>query len=261
MATNPFPAAGPFSSTGPAPADVPLALWPVGQAAIPRGKSRPAAVTVRHDGIPPALGRRIIEYSKVGELVVDPIADAGVTLVEAAQLRRRAFGVARDAPSAARVAVNLDQSLNETERPLTEVATGAPGALAELLGTQAGTVDLIIAAPRSDLPSAPTVDAFYRACFVVLRPAGRFVTVTTNTRYGDRCIDAAGTSVRLAQQAGFTYLQHVIALHTPVRGGALQPPSPFGAGSTLERTRRDSEPAHVLVHQDVCVFTKPAVTR
>jgi hypothetical protein len=262
MAITPFSANTPSSSTGPAPADVPLALWPVGQAAIPHGKSGPAAATVLQDGIPSALARRIIvEYSKVGQLVVDPLARAGASLIEAARLRRRAFGVERNPRSAARVAANLDQSLNQAERPLAQVAAGAPEALAEIVGEHVGTIDLIVVAPQPDLPAAPTADAFYRACFVVLQPAGRLVTVTTNTRYGDRCIDAAGTSVRLAQQVGFTYLQHVIALHTPVRSGVLKPPSAEGHGPTLDRPRRDSKPAHLLVHQDVCVFTKPAVTR
>src|SRR5205085_9792123 len=54
--------------------------------------------------------------------------------------------------------------------------------------------------------------AVYAACFDVLRPGGLLVTVTKNTRRGGRLFDLAGATVRLAHQAGFRYVQHVVAL-------------------------------------------------
>jgi hypothetical protein len=58
-------------------------------------------------------------------------------------------------------------------------------------------------------------------CARLLRPGGLLVTVTKSTRRSGRLNDLAATTVRLAEQAGFGYLQHVIALHAAVRMGAL----------------------------------------
>jgi shikimate kinase len=58
-------------------------------------------------------------------------------------------------------------------------------------------------------------------CARLPRPGGLLVTVTKITRRSGRLNDLAATTVRLAEQAGFGYLQHVIALHAAVRMGAL----------------------------------------
>ena len=61
----------------------------------------------------------------------------------------------------------------------------------------------------------------YAACRTVLRPGGRLVVVTKNTRRQGRTFDLAGLTVALATGAGFSYLGHVIALHAAVRDGDL----------------------------------------
>jgi hypothetical protein len=63
--------------------------------------------------------------------------------------------------------------------------------------------------------------AVYAACLAVLRPGGLLVTVTKNMRRGGRLVDLAATTRRLAVDAGFAYLQHVVALLAAVRGGQL----------------------------------------
>ncbi len=84
----------------PAP-NVPLAIWPVGQ--IPAHEpaiGRYLAECAEHPAtMLPALARRIIEeYSKPGDLVVDPMCGIGTTLVEAAALGRRAIGIETERP-------------------------------------------------------------------------------------------------------------------------------------------------------------------
>ena len=62
-------------------------------------------------------------------------------------------------------------------------------------------------------------------CAQLLRPGGLLVTVTKNTRRAGRLNDLAAATVQLATQAGFGYLQHLVALHAAVRDGGLAGPA------------------------------------
>jgi hypothetical protein len=94
-------------------------------------------------------------------------------------------------------------------------------------------------------------------CGWLLRPGGLLVTVTKNTRRQERLNDLATTTVRLAEQAGFGYLQHLIALHAAVRDGRLVARPSFWQLTQTRRARARGEPCHLVVHEDVLVFTTP----
>ena len=73
----------------------------------------------------PELARRIItEYSAPAQLVVDPLAGIGTTVVEAALLGRRAVGVELEARWAALAEENLDHMLDPDRAP---PGRGPPG--------------------------------------------------------------------------------------------------------------------------------------
>jgi hypothetical protein len=61
----------------------------------------------------------------------------------------------------------------------------------------------------------------YAGCLQILRPGGLLVTVTRNLRRQGRVFDLAGATVTLAEQAGYQYLQHVVALLAAVRDSGL----------------------------------------
>lgn len=94
-------------------ADLPLAVWPCAQKTsqwqryrryVPDSNRHPAKML-------PALARRAIEtYSDPGDLVVDPMCGIGTTLVEAADLGRRAVGVELEGRWAKLAAANLDKA-------------------------------------------------------------------------------------------------------------------------------------------------------
>lgn len=104
---------------------------------------------------------------------------------------------------------------------------------------------------------AADMAAVYASCFEVLRPGGLLVTVTKNTRRAGRCLDLAGHTVELARQAGFRYLQHVVALLGPIRDSRICARPSFWQLSQTRRARAAGAPAHLVVHEDVCVFAKP----
>jgi DNA modification methylase len=243
----------------------------------------------------PELARRIVsEYSNPGEVIVDPLAGIGTTLAEAALLGRRAIGVELEARWATLAAENLDHMLgNGGPRRLAEVRQGDARRLPELLGDLAGRVDLIVTSPpyacdagvidrqawraggrlctedtlnystdRANLGHArggayeTAMAEIYADCHAVLRPGGRLVVVTKNTRRMGRTLDLAGLTVALATGARFTYLQHVIALHAAIRDGDLVARPSYWQMTQIRHARQRGEPAHLVAHEDLTAYIK-----
>ena len=100
---------------------------------------------------------------------------------------------------------------------------------------------------------AEAMAEIYAACHAVLRPGGRLVVVTKNTRRKGRTLDLAGLTVALATRAGFSYLGHVIALHAAIRDGDLAARPSYWQATQLRHARERGEPAHLVAHEDVTV--------
>ena len=275
---------------------VPLAVWPVAQTSaqyqragryLPACSQHPAKMF-------PELARRIVtEYSTPGQVVLDPLAGIGTTLVEAALVDRRAIGIEVEPRWTAIARANLDHVLDDDHRDFAEIRIGDARALGNVLGDLAGKVDLIVTSPpygcdvgnmdktrwgtggglcptrernyspdRANLGHArgaaylAAMAEVYRACFEVLRPGGLLVTVTKNARRSGRLVDLAGTTVTLAREAGFSYVQHVVALHAAVRDSTLVARPSFWQMTQVRRAHDRGDPAHLVVHEDVCVLAK-----
>ena len=98
----------------------------------------------------------------------------------------------------------------------------------------------------------------YAACFELLRPGGLLVTVTKNTRRKGRCYNLLGETIAIAEEIGFTYLQHVIAVHAAIRDGELCSRPSYWQISAIRRAHARGEAAHLVVHEDVCCLVKGA---
>ena len=180
-----------------------------------------------------------------------------------------------------------------SRRRLAEVRVGDARRLPEILGDLTGTVDLIVTSPpygcdagvidkpawlaggrlcpadtlnystdRANLGHArgtayeKAMAEIYAACQAVLRPGGRLVVVTKNTRRKGRTLDLAGLTVALATAAGFTYLGHVIALHAAIRDGDLVARPSYWQTTQIRHARSRGEPAHLVAHEDVTSFIR-----
>ena len=276
---------------------VPLAVWPCAQTTghtqragryLPESTAHPAKML-------PDLARRItVEYAPPGGLVVDPMCGIGTTLVEAATQGRRGVGVELEARWADLARRNLAHALPADHTRLGEVRVGDARRLPELLADLAGTVDLVATSPpyactpgmidkrawlagerlcdrdtenyspdRANLGHARGADylaemaTVYAGCLQLLRPGGLLVTVTRNLRRRGRVFDLAGATVQLAEQAGYQYLQHVIALLAAVRDSGLHARPSFWQLTQTRRALGRGEPASLLVHEDVLVFQRP----
>ena len=276
-----------------------LAIWPVAQTTSQyqrAGRYLPGCTA--HPGkMLPELARRIVtEYSNAGQVVVDPLAGIGTTVVEAALLDRRAVGVELENRWVTLAKENLDHMLPVGRRHLAEVRAGDARRLPEILGDLTGTVDLIVTSPpyacdagmidkpawlaggrlcpaetlnyssdRANLGHArgavyeTAMAEIYAACHAVLRPGGRLVVVTKNTRRKGRTLDLAGLTVALASAAGFSYLGHVIALHAAIRNGDLVARPSYWQTTQVRHARSRGEPAHLVAHEDVTSFIRSEV--
>jgi modification methylase len=291
----------PPNTSHPARPDVPLGIWPVAQTTAQwqrAGRYLPGCA--RHPGkMLPELARRIVdEYSAPGDLVCDPLAGIGTTLAEAALMGRRAVGVELDEHWVTLATDNLDHMLEGASRRLAGIRQGDARQLQEVVCDLAGTVDLVVTSPpygcdagmidkqawiaggrlcpadtlnystdKANLGHArgPAYEQamadVYAACHGVLRPGGHLVVVTKNTRRKGRTLDLAGLTVTLATAAGFSYLGHVIALHAAIRDGDLVARPSYWQTTQIRHARAKGEPAHLVAHEDVTVFSRPATTR
>jgi modification methylase len=279
---------------------VPVAVWPCAQRSSQyqrAGRYLPASTA--HPGkMLPELARLVIaDYSPPGGLVVDPLCGIGTTLVEGALLGRRVLGVELEPRWATLARANLQHALAPEQAAQARVRVGDARQLGEVLAELAGRVDLVATSPpyacdvgmidkaawqagrrlcRPDTLNYAATPAnlgharggrylqemalVYAGCQRLLRPGGLLVTVTKNLRRKGRLLDLAATTVQLAEQAGLRYLQHLLALHATVRHGELHARPSFWQLTQTRRARARGEPAHLVVHEDVLVFTKPAAS-
>lgn len=85
-----------------------------------------------------------------------------------------------------------------------------------------------------------------------LRTGGILVVLTHSHQEHGELLDPTGTVVTAAQNADLLYLQHIVALHTPIRHGRLftEPTTPDAPHPPTGLHRR--------VHSDLLVFAHPS---
>jgi hypothetical protein len=249
-------ALAPATAASPAQSDVPLALWPCAQPDPHEPTPPPPAASLAL--LPAQLARRIItEYTRPGDLLVGPACPA--LLGEAARLGRHAIALSPEAGSTAarQTSELLDLTVPAQLRLLAQVRSGHltdPEVLAALAG-QAHLL-VIVMRPSSD-PAAAADPSSLAAAAVLLRPGGLLVAVTRNQQHTGRHVDLAVATIRAAEQAGFAYLQHVVALLAPVQAGQLQPRVSAWQRRTLRARLARGERAQLGVHADVLAFAAP----
>jgi hypothetical protein len=133
-----------------------------------------------------------------------------------------------------------------------------------LNGTQAvaADTDLIITRLRPEHSGDHTSDLMGLVAARLLRTGG-ILAVLTHCDWSDgELIDPPGAMVASAQNADLLYLQHIIALHTPVCDGQFSavPDSPVDEQKERSRHRaavRGLPAPHQRIHSDVLIFAQP----
>lgn len=123
--------------------------------------------------------------------------------------------------------------------------------------------DLVLVSLPAHAAGRVSLDRLALRAAGLLRLGGIFAVYTHSDWNGDRLLDPTGAIVAAAQHSDLLYLQHVVALHTPVRAGRLHAAPSASVAAEYDRTRHRATvcglPApHLRAHGDVLVFAQPA---
>jgi len=98
----------------------------------------------------------------------------------------------------------------------------------------------------------------YAGCAKLLAPGGYLVLVTKNMRAGGRLTNLSGDTITLCENIGLVYWQHIVALLATVTEDTLRPRPSLWQLLNLRHALAKGERTHLVCHEDVLVFQKPA---
>ncbi len=98
----------------------------------------------------------------------------------------------------------------------------------------------------------------YSACAAVLKPGGYLVLVTKDMRSGGALRNLSGETIALCEETGLLYWQRIIALLATVRDAEIVMRPSFWQMLQVRKARARGDRTHVVAHEDVLVFRKPA---
>jgi modification methylase len=274
------------------PTDFPLSVWPTAQRNA-RGQRRGRYVEVsgHHPAkmLPAIAARAISTYTEPGDLVLDPMAGIGSTLIEAVHLGRDAIGVEYEKEWADLARANLEHARQQGASGHGEIVCGdarhVPGNLDPAVR---GLVALVLTSPPYGPSLHGQVDArpgqgvrkshdryskdpanlahvglaslleamgtVMTGCARVLRPGGMVaMTVRPWWRHG-QLIDLPGALVRVGEQSGFVLYERNVALLAGLRDDRLVPRSSFFALEAVRKARLAGTPRLVVAHEDLLVW-------
>ena len=277
------------------PADIPLSVWPTAQRnARAQRAGRYVEISGHHPAkmLPAIAARAIATYSAPGDLVCDPMAGIGSTLVEAVHLGRDAIGVEYEANWADLARANIAYARGQGATGHGEVVCGdarhLPGVVDPAIR---GLVALVLTSPpygpslhgrvtaRPGQGIAKSYDRYstdpanlahvglaglleamrtiLSGCRQLLRPGG-YVAMTVRPWWHDgRLVDLPGQLVGVGEDAGLVLYERNAALLTGLRGEGLVPRTSFFALEAVRKARARGIPRLVIAHEDLLVFRNP----
>jgi modification methylase len=277
------------------PADLPLSVWPTAQRnARAQRAGRYLELSGTHPAkmLPAIAARAIATYSTPGDLVVDPMAGIGSTLVEAVHLGRDAIGVEYEPAWTELARANLRHAASQGATGHGEVLCGDARHLPAVLDPAAvGLVGLVVTSPPygaslhgrvtarpgqgiakshnrystdpanlAHVGLAGLLDAMgtiLAGCRRVLRPGG-YVAMTVRPYWSaGRLVDLPGVLVRVGEAVGLLLYERNVALLAGLRDDRLVPRTSFFALEQVRKARAKGVPRQVIAHEDLLVFRVP----
>ncbi|MCT9933898.1 hypothetical protein N5079_27165 [Planotetraspora sp. A-T 1434] len=210
------------------------------------------------------LARQLITtFTRTGGLVVD-IHPADHTLVaNAVILGRRASAVVTDTNRAGVIWTWAPNSRDKGDGRTVEERVARAEAPNAAMALPRGEAALAVlrrtceTRTRACSAGGPPEESFLSGCAALLARGGHLAVVTGVHLVHGRPHDPVPGTIREAQRAGLVYLQHIVAVHGPVRRRGI-------VLSLLPATvaRATVAPPHVFMavraHADVLIFTKPS---
>jgi hypothetical protein len=271
----------------------PGSVWLTGQQpsrTLRRGRYTHESITHPGKMLPTIARYAIHTYTDPGDLVLDPMAGIGTTVVEAMHLDRHGVGVEYEDKWAALAAVNVALAEKQGASGTGAIYTGDSRNLPTLLPPQMrGTVSLVITSP----PYGPSTHGHVRTpgprhgkvrklnhsyggsdnlayrhhdtlaagfteilagCRAVLRPGGHVVITARPYRRHGELIDIPGMVVAAGQAAGLEVVEECVALMAGVRDGVLVPRASFFQQKNVGDAITAGDPQWLVQHEDVIVL-------
>jgi tRNA G10 N-methylase Trm11 len=239
----------------------------------------------------PTIARYAINtYTQRGDVVLDPMAGIGTTVVEAMHLDRHGIGVEYEDRWAKLAAVNLTLAITNGATGTGQVYTGDSRRLPSLLPPRIrGGVALVVTSP----PYGPSTHGHVRTpgprrgkvrklhhryggsgnlayrdhdtlaegfteiltgCRAVLRPGGHVaITARPYRRHGE-LVDIPGMVVAAGHAAGLELIEECVALMAGVRNGLLVPRASFFQMKNVRDAIADGDPQWLTQHEDVIIL-------
>ncbi|GAA0914357.1 hypothetical protein GCM10009558_023110 [Virgisporangium aurantiacum] len=212
----------------------------------------------------PDLATALIEdYTRPGDLVLDPLAGTGTTLVEAVHAGRNALGVEIGPGWVALVRSNLAHARGHGVaghgRVIRGDATRLPAGIPIELR---GQVNLVLTAPplaptmpvqragRGRVPFVDGMAAPLAGCVPLLAPGGVIVVVSRPWRHEHHLVDQPGLVVAAAVAAGLELIDSRRAVHARIRDDRFVARH---ASSAVTGARR-ATPVGWLQHDDIAIL-------
>ncbi|GAA3346617.1 hypothetical protein GCM10020358_58290 [Amorphoplanes nipponensis] len=256
-------------------------------------RNRYTPASMDHPGkMLPTIARYLIAtYTDEGDLVADPMAGIGTTLVEAMHLGRHGVGVEYEDRWAQHAADNIRLAASQAATGTGEIYLGDARRLPALLPPEVhGRIALVITSP----PYGPSTHGHVRTpgprrgkvrklnhrygadaanlaytqhaelaegftqiltgCAAVLRPGGHVaVTARPYRRHGE-LIDIPGMVAAAGIAAGLTLVEELVALIAGVRDGVLVPRASFFQIKNVRDAVAAGDPQWLIQHEDLLLF-------
>jgi modification methylase len=274
--------------------DLPLSVWPTAQrTARAQRAGRYLEISGTHPAkmLPAIAARAIATYSSPGDLVLDPMAGIGSTLVEAVHLGRDAIGIEYEPAWADLAEANLRYAAAQGATGTAEVICGDARHLTGLVDPAVrGLVGLVLTSPPygatlhgrvtarpgqgiakahnrySNDPAnlahvglanlVEAMGAILTDCAQLLRPGGCLAMTVRPYWHAGQLIDLTGAMARTGEAAGLVLFERNVALLAALRGDELVPRTSFFALEQVRKARARGLPRLVCAHEDLLVFAK-----
>jgi modification methylase len=276
--------------------DEQISVWVTAQQTGPvqrRGRYVPESVKHPARMLPAIAAHAIHAYTQPGDLVFDPMAGIGTTIVEAIHAGRDGIGIEYE-PRWSNIAdANIAHALRQGATGRGSVIRGDATRMTSLLPTALqGQVALVITSP----PYGPAVhglvtpgadgvtktDAAYgddkgnlayrtgglaglaagftdilRGVEQLLRPGGVAVVTARPWRKKGELVDLPSAVIAAGIDAGLVPLERCIALLAAVRDDQLVARPSFFQLAQVRKARANGVPMHLIAHEDVLILGKP----
>lgn len=275
----------------------PASVWLTGQlCSRDQRRGRYTRASIAHPGkmLPAIAARAVHTWTRPGEIVLDPMAGIGTTIVEAMHAGRTGIGVEYESRWSRLAADNIALAKHQGATGVGQVWCGDSRQLAAFIPTDIrGHVSLVLTSPpygaythgqvRAPGPNTGKVSTTHNQygtdptnlahsddpeqltegfgqilaeSATLLEPGGMVAITARPVRRGRELLDIPGLVIAAATHAGLRLTDRCVALIPAVRGGKLVTRASFFQIQNVRHALATGDPRWIIAHEDLLVFVR-----